>query len=466
MEVLPVKIWRKIIIIILVVSLSFPTQKAEAIVPAVVAALGFSTLAEWIAYYTASIAGHIAIGVVLGGYVDSKMAYTGRTSTDKIGVSTAGDVIDPGKVIWVDTSQLTDGTVTQEVKVAPSAMKIPIGTIRRIVDANPTKYPKLKAAETSNNTYTYGQPVPNECVGAETGQSYTLAEQAHSASSDMIQHSDSYYSGNNNMVYKYTLVSSRMAGSNQLDIWSESVKYFVPPDATSNLKRKMNNSGTISVDVMDETGTIIDQIYKEGTFNSDFTPVMIPSVIITDQQTADSAAAGTAPPSPTGTPSPVSNSTNPGPPVFPANIPGAQLPPGYSTTPSSSGGSSSGGSSGGSGTSSGSVTQGLKDFFSGTSYTTAVAQGPKSFSFDSFNKLKGVMSATFPFNHMSRIPEYLAMLVTDGSAPHFEMPIYGTTKLTIDLSFFDPVAAVFRWILALLMSIGIIQLAVNFFRGR
>lgn len=90
----------------------------------------------------------------------------------------------------------------------------------------------------------------------------------------------------------------------------------------------------------------------------------------------------------------------------------------------------------------------------------------KSVDFSTLARLNGVVSNTFPLSMLTNVPSYLAPLLSgDVSAPQFDIPLYGDKKFHIDLTPFDPVAAVIRFIMALLISIGMILYVIRFWRG-
>lgn len=90
----------------------------------------------------------------------------------------------------------------------------------------------------------------------------------------------------------------------------------------------------------------------------------------------------------------------------------------------------------------------------------------KSIDFSTLARLNGVVSNTFPLSMLTNVPSYLTPLLSgDVSAPQFDIPLYGDKKFHIDLTPFDPVAAVIRFIMALLISIGMILYVIRFWRG-
>lgn len=90
----------------------------------------------------------------------------------------------------------------------------------------------------------------------------------------------------------------------------------------------------------------------------------------------------------------------------------------------------------------------------------------KSLNFDKWKDLKGTLENTWPFTLLLGIPDKIGQLIdSEPHAPVLTAHIYGDKKATVDLSIFDPVAAVCRWMIKLLMSIGVIWVLVNWWRG-
>lgn len=89
----------------------------------------------------------------------------------------------------------------------------------------------------------------------------------------------------------------------------------------------------------------------------------------------------------------------------------------------------------------------------------------KVLDWEKWKNLKNSMSNVWPFTLLSSLSGLLSQFAGDPVAPSFDLPVYGTTKLHIDLSIFDPIAAITRWAIGILMTIGIVQLLVNWYRG-
>lgn len=109
----------------------------------------------------------------------------------------------------------------------------------------------------------------------------------------------------------------------------------------------------------------------------------------------------------------------------------------------------------------------------GSGSGTAVAYTPpsagtaparKALNFDKFKDLKDGFAQVGPYPLVQGLSNFYSMLVAEPVAPSFDLPVYGNT-MHVDLSPFDSVAAVVRWFLALLLTIGMIFYAVRFWRG-
>lgn len=84
--------------------------------------------------------------------------------------------------------------------------------------------------------------------------------------------------------------------------------------------------------------------------------------------------------------------------------------------------------------------------------------------FSRFQDLKGALSSTYPFSLIGTLPDLLSPFVSSPSAPVIHLPVYGN-DLVVDLSVFDPVAAVCRWCVGLLATAGVVYYIVHFWRG-
>lgn len=85
-------------------------------------------------------------------------------------------------------------------------------------------------------------------------------------------------------------------------------------------------------------------------------------------------------------------------------------------------------------------------------------------NFGRFQELKGALSSTYPFSLISMLPDLLSPFSRSPSAPVIHLPVYGN-DLVVDLSIFDPVAAVCRWCLGVLATAGVVYYVVHFWRG-
>lgn len=99
------------------------------------------------------------------------------------------------------------------------------------------------------------------------------------------------------------------------------------------------------------------------------------------------------------------------------------------------------------------------------SYQTPQKPPRKTFDWSKLKLLGRQLANTYPFYFLLLVPDIVGQLVREPKAPVFTLPIYQDQVVTIDLSFFDSVALLFRWVLALLLTVGAIQKIVNFYRG-
>lgn len=89
----------------------------------------------------------------------------------------------------------------------------------------------------------------------------------------------------------------------------------------------------------------------------------------------------------------------------------------------------------------------------------------KSLNFDSWRALLGALSGVFPFSLLPSLTGYLQPFMADPHPPAFDLPIYGSNTIHVDLSFADPGVKVFRWALSLLATYGVCWYVVRFYRG-
>ena len=98
-------------------------------------------------------------------------------------------------------------------------------------------------------------------------------------------------------------------------------------------------------------------------------------------------------------------------------------------------------------------------------YPSTNAVELKKIDLRKWTQLYGVMQNTFPFSLLTTLSGYLDAFVTEPVAPSFDMHVYQDKKLHIDLSFFDPVAALVRWVIGILLTIGAILGMQKWWRG-
>lgn len=99
------------------------------------------------------------------------------------------------------------------------------------------------------------------------------------------------------------------------------------------------------------------------------------------------------------------------------------------------------------------------------SYVAPTGGPRKSFDWSKWHQLLGLLASTFPFSLISTISGYLSPFSGSPVAPSFDLHIYGSQKLHIDLSPFDIIASICRWALGLLMTAGIVQFVIKWYRG-
>jgi hypothetical protein len=81
------------------------------------------------------------------------------------------------------------------------------------------------------------------------------------------------------------------------------------------------------------------------------------------------------------------------------------------------------------------------------------------------SSIKGALNSTFPFNTVSRLSSYYSTFSVDAAAPSFILPLPLGNSLNVDLSIFDPLAAVIRFLLGLSATIGVTYYIFQFWRG-
>lgn len=89
----------------------------------------------------------------------------------------------------------------------------------------------------------------------------------------------------------------------------------------------------------------------------------------------------------------------------------------------------------------------------------------KSLDFSRWHDLLSLMSTVWPFTLITSIGGYLSSLIRDPVAPAFDLPIYGGNSIHISLSIFDPIAQLARWLVALLVSVAVVQRLISWWKG-
>lgn len=89
----------------------------------------------------------------------------------------------------------------------------------------------------------------------------------------------------------------------------------------------------------------------------------------------------------------------------------------------------------------------------------------KTLNLESWRQLLNVLPSKFPFNLLTTLGSYFEPFLAAPVAPAFELHIYQDKKLNIDLSVFDTPVAIFRWGLALLLTFGMVQFLIRWWKG-
>ena len=98
-------------------------------------------------------------------------------------------------------------------------------------------------------------------------------------------------------------------------------------------------------------------------------------------------------------------------------------------------------------------------------YPNTAVDELKTLNFDALKALRGPLAATFPFSLLGGLGSVYASMVADPVAPIFQLPLPLGGSITVDLAIFDPVATVCRYLIAVLLSVGIVYYIVRFWRG-
>lgn len=89
----------------------------------------------------------------------------------------------------------------------------------------------------------------------------------------------------------------------------------------------------------------------------------------------------------------------------------------------------------------------------------------KSLDFTPFHSLKGVLASTFPFNLASTVAGYYSAFTAAPAAPVFDLALPLDQSIHVDLTVFNPIAALIRFLVGSLLSIGCVYYVIHFFRG-
>lgn len=98
-------------------------------------------------------------------------------------------------------------------------------------------------------------------------------------------------------------------------------------------------------------------------------------------------------------------------------------------------------------------------------YVNPMTQPRKALNLESWRQLVDVLPSKFPFNLVTTLGSYFEPFLAAPAAPSFELHIYQDKKIDIDLSVFDTPVAIFRWGLALLLTFGMLQFLIRWWKG-
>lgn len=98
-------------------------------------------------------------------------------------------------------------------------------------------------------------------------------------------------------------------------------------------------------------------------------------------------------------------------------------------------------------------------------YPDIAKDAVKHFDFSKLNMLKNIMANTFPFSLLTGLVGYYNVFLGEPTPPVFTIPMPLGNEMTVDLTSFNPIAEIMRWVIGTLMSIGIIYVLVRFWRG-
>jgi hypothetical protein len=383
-------------------------------------------------------------------------------------VSSTGDVTIPSKATWVDLTASPPSMVSQDLTT-----KMPFTTAQSIAGTMVSGSPKYPAAY---NAF-YGQTLNTPSLAMSAGMYFSgyggATVKATSCTSDSGPNGTAPASGaylTNGWVDFFGPSNSQSSGYAAYRYCA--VTPATPPTgplpaATAVLNLTGSSSGgnatsalQSQLDAMANDPNYVPS-FSDATTGLPYAPppsanVATPAAV-TAYQTAQSAD-GSATSSTTATP---------------GSSAGAGGASRSGTAPASSGSTSGGsagtsvtGSSGSNGTApvpaSGSTPATVGNI--GTAGTFTVPQ-LHTLSFKSANGLIGALQNAYPFNMLPTVANTLTQFVSTPSPPKYTLPLPLGINMTIDLTPWDGVATMCRYIIAAILTYGFIMSVVNFWRG-
>ncbi len=98
-------------------------------------------------------------------------------------------------------------------------------------------------------------------------------------------------------------------------------------------------------------------------------------------------------------------------------------------------------------------------------YQNANIEALKTLNFESLKGLAGAMNDVFPFKLLPQIAGLLDVLVREPQAPAFDVNLPLGNTVHVDLTAFDTLAFVCRFLVGLLLTFGVVYYVIRFYRG-
>ena len=410
------------------------------------------------AYFIASAILHTAV-------VAAVVAYAMQSGAPS-SVATTGDIKRPSTVAWVDLTLPSPAVVQKPVTATmPAAKVFPIGT-KKNVDGT-AKYPNVNNALNVNPTMTY-DTVPST-TALYTMPDGSLAKYSGSSNvgcttSPFTPYNIKYSSG----WGMYLGGSSSLCTSASLPIMIKNVNFYSATYANS--AATMQNSATDpTVNTLYQAE--LDQMFQDPDYVPTFSdattglPFTVPTNAATQPQINAYNAKGVA-----------LEAAHTAADVAAANNTQAQAAAAAANAAAAAAGGTDAGLNAAAAAANAAAAQA-----SNTAATTAAdaaaadaAAGPASlstpdtlhkFSFSSLNALKGALNTTWPFNLVGTISGYYSAFVATPVAPVFDYPLPLGFVVHADLSPWNTIASIMRWVLSVLLTVGCIYYIIHFWRG-